>query len=347
MRPMKRFAYVPLLGFFIATLSLAVVGQTPENVSEWQPLRPAGEEFSVIMPKDFVFETGKMPYHKLEVNTRLYLSTTPNGPVYAVVSLSGIKSNPALYSEMERLNSYVDAFKKFLGPRLKGKDAIAKLTLKGGKTLNGHAGREYQMTIGDLSGPAEVYGTRKRFYAVAFLNNKKAESLQDRFMSSFFLPDYVAEAPAKVAAQATQPEPDLPPEVQVGKKPDNPSTAQPQGQEGTTDSPGSTKPDETPNPTNSPTKKPISGGVLNGKAISLPKPEYPAAARAAKASGTVSVQVVIDEYGTVISANAVSGHPLLQQASINAAFQARFSPTSLMGEPVKVTGMIVYNFVAQ
>jgi periplasmic protein TonB len=94
-------------------------------------------------------------------------------------------------------------------------------------------------------------------------------------------------------------------------------------------------------------RAPISGGVLNGKAISLPKPAYPPIARAAHASGTVVVQVLIDENGTVVSARAVSGHPLLQAVAVGAARQARFSPTKLSGQPVKVTGVIQYNFVAQ
>ena len=91
----------------------------------------------------------------------------------------------------------------------------------------------------------------------------------------------------------------------------------------------------------------IVGGVLNGKALELPKPAYPAIARAAHASGTVVVQVLIDEEGYVIAAHAVSGHPLLQAASVAAAREAKFSPTLLAGEPVKVTGVIQYNFVAQ
>lgn len=50
--------------------------------------------------------------------------------------------------------------------------------------------------------------------------------------------------------------------------------------------------------------KKCSGGVLNGKALSLPKPSYPAAARVVNASGAVNVQVTIDEYGNVVSATA-------------------------------------------
>jgi len=104
-------------------------------------------------------------------------------------------------------------------------------------------------------------------------------------------------------------------------------------------------PPDAPKPT--PPRAPISGGVLNGKAISLPKPAYPPIAKAAHASGTVVVQVLIDENGNVVSAHAVSGHPLLQGAAVGAARQARFSPTKLSGQPVKVTGVIQYNFVAQ
>jgi protein TonB len=107
--------------------------------------------------------------------------------------------------------------------------------------------------------------------------------------------------------------------------------------------------DEPPPPEAKPTppRAPISGGVLNGKAISLPKPAYPPIARAAHAAGTVVVQVLIDENGNVVSAHAVLGHPLLQAVAVGAARQARFSPTKLSGQPVKVTGVIQYNFVAQ
>lgn len=100
------------------------------------------------------------------------------------------------------------------------------------------------------------------------------------------------------------------------------------------------------------TKKPagpISAGVLNGKAISLPKPPYPQDALKSGLSGTVKVQVLIDENGKVISANAISGleNVSLRLAAEAAALKATFSPTKLNGEPVKVSGVIVYNFVAE
>jgi TonB family protein len=96
-----------------------------------------------------------------------------------------------------------------------------------------------------------------------------------------------------------------------------------------------------------PKERTIRGGVLNGKALTLPQPTYPPIARAARASGTVNVEVVIDEFGNVIAAYAVSGHPLLQAAAVSAARQAKFSPTSVNGEPTKISGILTYNFIAQ
>jgi len=94
-------------------------------------------------------------------------------------------------------------------------------------------------------------------------------------------------------------------------------------------------------------RKPITTGQLNDRAITLPAPLYPDIARSAGASGTVAVEVTIDENGNVIAAKAVSGHPLLQAAAVTAARGAQFSPTRLSGEPVKVKGLLTYNFVAQ
>jgi protein TonB len=112
----------------------------------------------------------------------------------------------------------------------------------------------------------------------------------------------------------------------------------------------SDEPPPPPPPAPTPPPKPktvVSGGVLNGKAISKPQPAYPPIAKAARASGTVTVQILVDESGRVVSASAVSGHPLLQQAAVSAARNARFSPTLLSGQPVKVSGVITYNFVLQ
>ncbi|MEP6847305.1 MAG: TonB family protein [Acidobacteriota bacterium] len=98
-----------------------------------------------------------------------------------------------------------------------------------------------------------------------------------------------------------------------------------------------------------PTPKTIIGGILNGKAILLPKPEYPAEARKNKVTGTVKVQVIIDETGKVVSAHTVGGidNASMRAAAEIAAQKAVFAPTLLSGSPVKVSGVINYNFVAE
>jgi TonB family protein len=96
-----------------------------------------------------------------------------------------------------------------------------------------------------------------------------------------------------------------------------------------------------------PESRTVEGGILNGRVIDKPSPSYPPIAKAARAQGIVIVRVVADECGNVISAQAVSGHPLLQQAAVQAARQARLAPVLLRGESVKVSGTLTYNFVLE
>ncbi len=106
----------------------------------------------------------------------------------------------------------------------------------------------------------------------------------------------------------------------------------------------------TPPPTPQPVKLPprqVSTGVLMATVISMPPPPYPPIARQIRAQGPVSVQILVDEHGKVVSAQAVSGNPTLLSAAKEAAMRARFTPTLLSGTPVKVQGTIIYNFVLQ
>lgn len=89
----------------------------------------------------------------------------------------------------------------------------------------------------------------------------------------------------------------------------------------------------------------IADQIVNGKAISLPRPDYPGEARQARVSGIVLVKVVIDESGKVIQAEATCGHAYLRKASEDAAAKARFTPTLVGGQAVKVTGLITYRFL--
>lgn len=106
-----------------------------------------------------------------------------------------------------------------------------------------------------------------------------------------------------------------------------------------------TLPDTPPPPEPPKPPRTISKGVITGLAISLPKPNYPPMARQIRLQGQVSVQVLVDETGRVVSAKALSGHPLLLVEAQRAALQARFAPTKLSDQPVKVSGVITYNFV--
>ena len=105
----------------------------------------------------------------------------------------------------------------------------------------------------------------------------------------------------------------------------------------------------TPEPTlvKPPLPQRVSSSVLVSKVVSLPKPGYPPIAKQIRAQGPVNVQILVDENGRVISARAVSGNMALVRAAEEAAMRARFTPTLLNSQPVKVQGVITYNFVLQ
>jgi TonB family protein len=345
--------FSPKLNWSLAVVLLALIStslraQTSAGWSEWETLKPEAEEFTVLMPKSPSTETVKFPYHKMELAARLYMSSLPNGPVLAIASLSGIKSNPALYSDFQRFNSYVDAFKTWFPSKVRAKEAPVKLTQIGNNVFHGYTGREYRMTIGDLTGSVFAYATKKRFYTIISLNTKKDDALQEKFLSSFSLPDKPANP--SVVANAEANETPLPAQPNSASDDPRATATNPEATPATPNAEDNKEQNRQPTPPNNQNQNvktsdtprpPISGGVLNGKAIYLPLPEVPPG----DAVGTVMVQVLIDENGTVVSARAISGPAQLQQAAVNAARFARFSPTMLMGEPVKVTGTLTYNFV--
>lgn len=85
--------------------------------------------------------------------------------------------------------------------------------------------------------------------------------------------------------------------------------------------------------------------IANGRAENLVVPKYPGAAKAVKASGSVNVLVLVNEDGNVIDARVLSGHALLAPAALEAARASSFKPMLVEGRKVKVTGIVVYNFV--
>lgn len=111
--------------------------------------------------------------------------------------------------------------------------------------------------------------------------------------------------------------------------------------------PANVTPSGTPrtSPSPLPSGRPVNLGVVNGRAVTLPKPAYPQTARQMGASGQVAVQVLIDEAGNVTSAKATSGNQLLRQSAEAAARQTKFNPTVINNQAVKATGILLYNFV--
>jgi len=87
--------------------------------------------------------------------------------------------------------------------------------------------------------------------------------------------------------------------------------------------------------------------VLCGRAISFAEAVLSTRSKAQKVSGVVRVNIVIDETGKVVWAEAVEGHPLLRSASVRAACLSRHSPIKISGRPVKAASVITYNFVSQ
>ena len=345
-----RRLHLALAILLLSAFALSAQAQKPAEVwTDWESFSPENEEFTVLMPKDRTSESTTFPYHKMELNARLYLATSSAGPVLAIASLSGIKSDPAQYTEFARFNSYVDAFKGFFPAKIRSKDALTKLTLVTSRQFRGHGSRSYKMTLGDLSGSVETIVTKKRFYAIVTLNTKKNEALDEKFLSSFELPE--REAP-KITANTN-----IDPNTATPKEPNQVQNNA--GVEGETELPATPNKENTPvadvttvagntqeqNPAQpnkpGPKKGPIAGGMLNSKALYLPLPEVPAG----EATGVVLVQVLVDEQGSVVEAKAVSGPQHLQAAAVNAARLARFTPTLLLGEPVKVSGTLSYNFV--
>ena len=345
-----RRSHWSLAFLLLMAISISSTAQTTSAVwSEWEPMHPDGEEFTVLMPKSPTTETEKFPYHKMELTGRLYLSSLPNGPVVAVASINGIKSNPAMYSDFERFNSYVDAFKTWFPAKIR-KDAVSKLILVSNKPFHGYSGRVYKLSIGELNGAVHAYATKKRFYAIVALNTKKDDALEEKFLTSFVLPDRPMAQPAVATAETaenannTTPNPRQQRVTEQRKPAAQTEGAVPQGgaQEDNPEAGATAAPANNQQPPTQPNQKraPIAGGMLNSKAIYLPLPEVPAN----EATGVVMVQILIDEQGTVVEARAISGPPHLHGAAINAARLARFTPTTLMGEPVRVTGTLSYNF---
>ncbi len=86
-------------------------------------------------------------------------------------------------------------------------------------------------------------------------------------------------------------------------------------------------------------------GLLIGKIVHMPRPDYLPEAKQAGISGSVVFKITVDETGKVIAVKSLCGHPLLVKGAEASITQARYKPTIIAGQPVKVIGFAIYNFV--
>ena len=85
--------------------------------------------------------------------------------------------------------------------------------------------------------------------------------------------------------------------------------------------------------------------IMEGNLIYKPQPIYPGPARSMRVQGAVVLRAIISKAGTIENLEALSGHPLLIPAAIEAVKQWRYRPYVLNGEPVEVETRVTVNFI--
>lgn len=300
----------------ILLLSLALLSLPQIQAQEsWQKIAPFGESFTVLMPTRAVEVSRIIPLNEKDsVPERVYFSIA-NGRRYMVVSF--VRTSPDRVLALSSFSEFIRAMElSFTGKE----GQIRSLTFDTDLSDESGMVKQYHLHLDEYRGVARFIGNEKAFYALMVIGADETEPDVRRFLSSFLV-GKPNEDPKETGVSSNS--------LLTGISSDNPSSQQ-------------GPPEPWPR-----TAGPIIGGVVNGKAVYLPVPRYPKAARENHDSGQVKVRIVIDEFGSVINAEAIEGPESLREAAVGAAWNARFTPTRLMGQPVKVTGVIIYNFVSQ
>ncbi len=306
---------------FVTSVLCAGAFSTPlVQETSWQKIAPVGESFTVLMPTRAVESSRLIPLIDNDsIPERVYYSLA-GGKRYMVVSFVKTSADrvPALSSFNNFMSAIEQSFKSNEGER-------RSLTFEDNISDESGIVMKYHLQLGSYPGVARFLGTDKSFYALMVVGADDKDPDAQRFMSSFLHGEVNTNKASSGVA--------VPTVTIIGSGLSDNAIKQ-----GNSDVP----PEPWPK-----TAGPIIGGVLNGKAISLVVPKYPKEARKAHESGRVVVQVLIDEQGMVASAHAIEGPASFRGSAVDAALQSRFTPTRLMGQPVKVNGVIIYNFVAQ
>lgn len=296
----------------------AALAQTGD--ARWRWVAPEDEEFSVLMPGVAQWEYRTLPLAEGLSEEVVSYEAARGGVSYSVLAFN---KHDLPFKTLDAL------VKSFSHALLGAENGDFLIEFERDVPLDGRVGKQFVLKTGKPLGTVRVYEAEENFYVLMTSGGRAGEPEVDRFFSSFRLgggggEEVVVTGQSAVAPARTPLWPAAPRSTSVGviineRAPD--VTAAPPGG-----------------------RAPVSGGIINSKVISRVEPTYPPIAKAARAQGTVVVQITVDEDGKVISAHAVSGHPLLRHAAVSAVREWRFSPTLLEGQPVKVTGTVTVNF---
>ena len=335
------------------------------------PPPPPSVEYNPNAWKEFVSQEGRfsvrMPaepkLNRQEVDTAL-----GKLPAYFYTAMTGVGGYMAGYSDFPKYSEepqFISAVLNGARDQVLASDASRKLLSEKEVMIEVFSAREWLIADNRLLFRAETFLAKGRLYQLLFIaplnvafNNGRAsanaanrtdfyEAISKRFFGSFkLLPVSTTAGGAAQANQTPSGEPEATPAESAEGEVDRLLKRLREKGElvfGTCKEGAKCQP--LPD-IEGVTAEDVERGITI-KVISKPQPAYPPIAKAARAQGAVTIQVLVDEEGKVIAAQAVSGHPLLQAAAVKAAREALFSPVLIGTKPVKVAGVITYNFVLQ
>lgn len=323
----------------IILVALSVVAVATQEVGvRWHRVTPETEAFSVLMPEPPQEVRRDIP---LSPNFKLaapIYEVTHRGILFSVLSID----KRELEAEFKSSAGFVYGLRHAILSSSRVRDSV--FTFERAVTLKNQKARQYRVRAEGTEGTAQIHETSTHYYVLMTLGGSAAGLYASNFFNSFAPNAKRTRGASDIVSilDISQPTPPAPlplwPVAGTDSITGGVGSGMPPPPPDSSDAPPAAKP-------KSSSSKIIDGGVLDGKVWSKPQPGFPAAARAVRVQGAVTVEVIVDEEGYVTSARATNGHPFLQPSAVQAARQARFTPTLLSGEPVKVRGVITYNFV--
>jgi TonB family protein len=330
----------PRLLTLLLITSITAARARPQNDS-WHKIAPLGHAFTVMMPtKAKVISRGIQVSNSQTIPASVYYSVSEGKRFVAAGFYKvGAETSPTLAA--------YEQFVAGMEASLKANSNLKSLRFDRELSIDGIRGKQYELALGQYSGVVRFLESKKGLYALFVIGGHPNDRDAERFFSSFRVGEVNADEQASgvinrqvvtmVGSKDSATKSDSPKQTSTSAK-GVVVLAKP-----VEDDTGETLP---PEPWSEASGS-IAGGVINGRALKLVQPKYPEAARKTHDSGQIKVQIVINEIGNVESAQALNGPESLKEAAVAAAWQCRFTPTLLMGQPVRVSGVIIYNFVAQ